>query len=370
MAEPLINHFGIEIPQKIAAMIEKVYPEFDSAGFVKEVAKEFDELNLMQRGARIADVLQPFLPDDFPAAVDILVKSIGPKLEGTENHGMAPFLYLPHMNFIAKFGLDHFKESMQAQHTLTQRFTAEFSIRPFIEKYPEKTLARLREWTKDPSEHVRRLVSEGTRPRLPWASRLREFQRDPTPALALLELLKDDPSLYVRRSVANHLNDIGKDHPEVLVKTTRKWMKGASDERQWLIRHALRSAIKRGDRDALAVLGFVGDENIGIENLNITPAAPAIGKKVMIRFKVANEDSRQRSVMVDCQVHFVKANGSSSPKVFKLKAVEFGPQERVEIRKSISLAEMTTRKHYPGLHKIDVMLNGAIRPLGEFDLRK
>ena len=150
---------------------------------------------------------------DYPHAVDVLLASASQPHEHRASGGMAAFLYMPHLFFVAQHGLDHFEDSMRAQHALTQRFTAEYSIRAFLEKHPERTLARLREWTRDPSPHVRRLVSEGTRPRLPWAPRLRAFQKDPRPVLELLELLKDDPELYVRRSVANNLNDIGKDHP-------------------------------------------------------------------------------------------------------------------------------------------------------------
>ena len=160
---------------------------------------------------------------------------------------------------------------MQAQHELTQRFTAEFSIRPFIERHPEATLARLAQWTQDPSPHVRRLVSEGTRPRLPWASRLRDFQRDPAPVLALLERLKDDPELYVRRSVANNLNDIGKDHPDLLADVARRWLQNASPERRWIVRHALRSAIKRAEPGALSALGYGAAPTLAIERVRIEP---------------------------------------------------------------------------------------------------
>ena len=169
---------------------------------------------------------------------------------------MAAFLYMPHLFFVARHGLDHFEDSMRAQHALTQLFTAEYSIRAFLEKHPGATLARLREWTADPSHHVRRLVSEGTRPRLPWAPRLRAFQKDPRPVLELLELLKDDPELYVRRSVANNLNDIGKDHPALLTAVAKRWLRGASPERRWIVSHALRSAVKRADAGALGALGY------------------------------------------------------------------------------------------------------------------
>lgn len=368
MAEPLKNHFGPEIPRRIAEMISAVFPRFDAKAFIDDALKGYEALALTPRGWQIAKTLRRHLPEDYPQGAEILIASLGPKLDRTEEQGMAPFLYLPHVLFVAEYGLDHFEISMQAQYELTQRFTAEFSIRPFLIRYPEATLARLKIWTKDPSPHVCRLVSEGTRPRLPWAPRLRVFQKDPRPVLALLERLKDDPELYVRRSVANNLNDIGKDHPALLVETARRWMNDATEERLWLIRHALRSAIKRGEPGALGVLGFGKKANVSIRNAAITPKRPRVGGSVTIGFEVVNKDSRRQRVLVDLRVHFVKANGKTGPKVFKLKTIDLAPKETVPLEKTISLAEMTTRKHYPGMHRVEVVLNGAAEPLGAFEL--
>jgi 3-methyladenine DNA glycosylase AlkC len=290
-------------------------------------------------------------------------------------HGRTPglslgsFIYLPHTVYVAEFGLEHFELSMQAQHTLTQRFTAEFSIRPFLQKHPEATLERLAEWTADPSEHVRRLVSEGTRPRLPWASRLPAFQRDPAPVLALLERLKDDPSLYVRRSVANNLNDIGKDHPDVLAATATAWLRDATTPaRRWIVQHALRSAVKRGEPGALAALGFGASADVVIDQASITPPSAVVGGTLAVAFDVTNNTAQAQRVLVDFAVHYVKANGQSRAKVFKLKTLDLAAHETQRVGKTISLAEMTTRKHYPGLHRVDAILNGGARSLGSFEL--
>lgn len=368
MAEPLKNQFGVEIPGKIARMIARSFPEFKQAAFVKDALDGYEALELIPRGWKIARTLRGYLPAHYPAAAEILIASLGPKLDKTDGNGMDTFLYLPHVCFVAEYGLDHFDVSMRAQYELTQRFTAEFCIRPFLERHTEATLACLKDWTKDPNPHVRRLVSEGTRPRLPWAPRLREFQKDPRPVLALLELLKDDPELYVRRSVANNLNDIGKDHPSLLVKTARRWMKNATNERRWLISHALRSAVKRGEPGALAVMGFGGVPKISVGNVNIRPKRIVMGNSVKIAFEVTNTGTGNQRMLVDFRIHFMKANGKASPKVFKLKAVELAPRETVQMGKAISLAEMTTRKHYAGTHKVDVVLNGHTQPLGKFEL--
>lgn len=368
MGEPLKNHFGSEIPRRIAGMISNVWPEFNASAFVADALRGYEPLELKQRAAHIAQVMHQHLPTSFTKAADVLLASLGPKLEGTEGFGMAPFLYMPHVIYVAEHGVDHFEESMRLQYELTQRFSAEFSIRTFLERNPKQTLGRLREWTKDPSPHVRRLVSEGTRPRLPWAGRLRDFQRDPTPVLALLELLKDDPDLYVRRSVANNLNDIGKDHPKLLGEIARRWLTDASEERRWLVRHALRSAVKRGEAHALSAMGYGGSARVSVDRVRITPRRAAIGGAVTVSFEVTNTSTRSQQVLVDFRIHFIKANGKASPKVFKLKEVSLSARETARLEKKVSLAEMTTRKHYPGKHIVDVVVNGQTKPLGSFVL--
>ncbi len=370
MAETLKSKYGPEIPKQIAQMIEVVHPTFPAKAFLNDVLAGYEDLELMPRGAHIAACLKNHLPAAFPRAVKILVNSMGPTAAPVEGNGMAPFLYMPHAMFVAKHGLAHFAESMRAQYEITQRFTAEFSIRSFIEQHPDATLKQLKTWATDPSHHVRRLVSEGTRPRLPWASRLREFQRDPRPVLALLELLKDDASLYVRRSVANNLNDIGKDHPALLVEVAARWMEGASREREWIVRHALRSAVKRGDRAALAVLGFGGSNKAQVSNGRVSPVSVKIGGRITLSFLLTNRGRQPLPTVVDYVVYFIKSNGTASPKVFKLKKLVLAPGETAAVTKSLVLKEMTTRKHYPGVHRVGVLINGEEHPVGQFRLSK
>jgi 3-methyladenine DNA glycosylase AlkC len=371
MAEPLKNHFGAAVPRHIARMIEASFPRFESRAFLRDVLEGYEPLELMPRGWKIARALREHLPKDYPRAVDILLSSLeaGPRYEPT-SAAMAPFLYMPHTMFVMEYGLEHFEVSMRAQHALTQRFTAEFSIRPFLEKHPEATLARLKRWTTDPSTHVRRLVSEGTRPRLPWAPRLRAFQADPRPVLELLELLKDDPELYVRRSVANNLNDIGKDQPELLVKTAKRWMRDATPERRWIVRHALRSAVKRGEKGALEVLGFGARARVSLRGTSITPKQAVIGDSLRVSLEIVNGASKRQRVLADLRVHFVKASGRSSPKVFKLKTMDLAPGESARLGKTIVLRDLTTRKHHPGDHEVEALLNGRALPLGRFSLSR
>lgn len=371
MAEPLKNHFGPGVVRELAGQIADAWPAFRAGAFISDALSGFDALELMPRGTHLARALRRHLPQDFEAAVEILLASAAVRRSRSAGDGgMASFFFLPHVAFVAEFGLDHFEASMRAQHALTQVFTAEFSIRPFLERHEAATLARLRTWARDPNLHVRRLVSEGTRPRLPWASRLRRFQQDPTPVLTLLELLKDDPALYVRRSVANNLNDIGKDHPEVLLRVAAEWMTGASDERAALVKHALRSLVKAGNRDALKILGFGSSAVVELRRAVCTPARVPAGGKVTVTFDVVNVAARRQRLLIDLRVHFVKGHGGTSPKVFKMTSATVAAGGVVTCRKTITLADLTTRKHHAGRHLVEALVNGTVIPAGSFHLAR
>ena len=368
MAEPLKNHFGPEVPARLGDMIQGVYGEFDRQRFLEIALDGFEELELMDRGRHISAALAETLPSDGEEAIQILMASLGLSPDAPELTGMGAFLYLPVVFFVAERGLGCFETSMLAQRELTKRFTAEFSIRAFLEHSPERTLERLRMWATDPNFHVRRLVSEGTRPRLPWAPRLKRFQDDPGPVVALLELLKDDPEEYVRRSVANNLNDISKDHPELAVEIARRWWVEAGEDRKRLVRHALRTLVKKGHQGALGILGFGEDSPATVETVTCIPEKAAIGGKIQLQVGIMNPSSDETGALVDFRIHFVKASGSASPKVFKGGERRLAAGERATIRKTISVAQQSTRTHYPGVHRVEVMLNGVTCPGVSFEL--
>ncbi|OJH40174.1 DNA alkylation repair protein [Cystobacter ferrugineus] len=365
MPEQLKTFFDRKLVERIATMLRTAHPSFPEQRFVAEATDRLGDHELVGRARHIMQAMHRALPDDFERAAGILLRSLEPESARQESQGMGVFIYLPHTMYVAEHGLGHFETSMRAQYELTKRFTAEFSIRPFLERYPRETLARLQAWTEDPNVHVRRLVSEGTRPRLPWASRLRAFQEDPRPVLALLDRLKDDPELYVRRSVANNLNDIGKDHPDVLVDTCARWKEGASPERLWVIRHALRSSVKRGDLRALEVLGFSGGGSLEV-TASFQPRRVRLGESVRMSLSVTNGARTRQQAIVDLAVHFIKANGSASPKVFKGGKIDLPPGASCILEKTISLATMTTRKHYAGTHRVEALVNGRATDLGSF----
>lgn len=259
---PLKELLGRDLIRLVGESIATVLASFDKKLFQREALNGLDDLEFNQRGQHIGRAIAAQLPPDFDEASPILIASLGPELQATEGNGLAPFFYLPLGHVIAECGIHRFESGMLANYELTKRMTAEFSIRPFLVQHRDKCLARLSKWTNDPNPHVRRLVSEGTRPRLPWAMRLKEFQENPHFTLPLLERLKDDPELYVRRSVANHLADILKDHPTVAYEVCERWLAEIDEShlapaeasgRRWIVRHAVRLPDKKGERRAMTI---------------------------------------------------------------------------------------------------------------------
>lgn len=256
---PLKNLLGLEAVDCLAHNILLVYPQFDTKSFCRDASNGLEPLGILERGKKLARTLRLYLPRKYATAIEIILASLTPPLTRTDTLGLAVFFYLPHISFIAEYGWefeendghDPFLVSMRAQYELTKRFSAEFSMRPFLIKQQERTLSQLLEWTSDPDPHVRRLCSESTRPRLPWAARIPAFIANPTSALPILEALKNDQDLYVRRSVANHLGDIAKDHPEFVFTICERWLIEATNEVKWLIRHALRHPAKKENKTAL-----------------------------------------------------------------------------------------------------------------------
>jgi len=364
----LKTFFSPALVRRLASDLVRVHPAFPARVFVTEALRGLGQLELLDRGRHIARVLARHLPAEYPAAVDVLIRSLGPEHASDEllGVGMAPFYYLPHTLFVAERGLEHFDLSMRAQYELTKRFSAEASIRPYIARDPERTFAVLRRWTKDRSAHVRRLVSEGTRLRLPWAGRVAWLDAHPERVLELLDLLKDDPSTLVRRSVANNLNDLGKTHPRLLYRTCAAWLRGASTERRALVEHALRSAVKRGEAQALRLLGYGGKAAVGVEKVRFDPPRVAIGGRVVMTFMLRSRSRQPQEVLVDVAVHFVKARGHAAPKVFKVGRLTLAPRATVPLRATFSLAVHTTRVPRPGVHAVDVIVNGQARRAGSF----
>lgn len=368
MAEALKDGFGPDVAVRIARMLSQLDADFDTDAFVGAATAGLDELELMPRARHIARALTPYLPSDPCEAIRSITAAL-PDLETARAwRGMEPFVLLPFVLFVAEHGLGCFEESMTAQYEITRRFTAEFSIRAFIEHRYEETMARLHEWTADPDERVRRLVSEGSRPQLPWAPRLRRFQLDPTPVIELLEVLKDDPSPHVRRSVANNLNDIAKDHPEDALDVAERWWADGDHNRRQLVRHGLRTLIKRGDPAALAILGYTAASSVRLRSATIEPEVVPIGDRVRVRIEVENTADTEAAALVDLEVAFVRADGRTRGKVFRGRELSLPPHGTAVLSRSVSVAQQTTRQHHPGRHEVTVLLNGTRIPAGSFEV--
>ena len=334
-------------------------PSFNTPSFLAQIESELDNLELKQRSALIATALHDHLPSNYIEAMTILQQSFPPELSEVDGEFSFGFDMMPIPHFVELYGLDDFETSMAAMKEITKRFSAEFAIRPFLSRYPQRTLTVLQEWAKDGNVHVRRLVSEGTRPRLPWAGRLYQFIEDPTPILPLLAQLRFDSSLYVRRSVANHLNDIAKDHPELVVQTLRDWQQDGDENLEWITRHALRTLIKNGRADALALIGF-GEANVSATEFRVEPTHIQMGQTITIHLTLQSETDIAQALLIDYAIHFVKANGSSSPKVFKWTQKKVNGRQSLSLSKKHTIRPITTRRYYSGEHKVAVQVNGRV----------
>jgi len=368
------NAIGAEAVRELSAGLRAAWRAFDVASFERAALDGLLLLELTERARHVADVLRVHLPRDVPRALVLLARTFPPPAapaapEETDGKvGLPALRFFVHSEFVGRHALEHVDEALAFMRELTQRFTAEFAIRPFIEREPQRLLGVLEQWARDEDVHVRRLVSEGTRPRLPWGKRLRVFDTDQAQVLALLEVLCDDPSEYVRRSVANHLNDIGKDRPQVLLDVAERWLLDAPAPRAKLVKHALRTLVKQGDARALSLLGAGRAAKVEIARATFSPRRVRLGGELVIDVELASTARTRQDLLVDYAIHYVKANGERRAKVFKGRRFQLAAGERTTLRFTRSFADMTTRRHHSGTHAAELLVNGARFPLGEFDV--
>lgn len=360
-APALKNIFDKARYHHIAAETAVVYPRFDGKKFLALALPGLDDLSLMQRLRRTSECLHATLPDDYRKTIAILRK-LAPRI----NSGFVT-LVLP--DYVGLYGRDDFDTSMEALKFFTAFGSSEFAIREFIRQDPARTLAVMKAWAKDESEHVRRLASEGSRPRLPWSFRLDALMADPELAAPILDALKADGSLYVRKSVANHLNDVTKLHPDWVLGRLKIWPLD-NPHTAWIARHALRTLIKQGDRQALGVIGAGRKADVCITGLSVSPKKLTLGERMALSFTLQSTSRQSQRLVVDYAVHYVKKSGSSSAKVFKLKELTLAAGESVQLSRSQVVRDFTTRVHHAGRHAVDIMVNGECLASGHFDLVK
>ncbi|MDO6763312.1 DNA alkylation repair protein [Agarivorans sp. 1_MG-2023] len=357
--EQMLMKNGLAEPalQRISKGITAVYPQFDRERFLSLALDGLEALELKQRVTQIIEVLLQTLPADFSETAKILSELPKHWDRGDPDDSLRGFAVWPVTDYVAVAGINDPQRALPVLALLTPLFSAEFAIRPFIEKYPELTWSRLHDWCEDEDEHIRRLASEGCRPRLPWGAQLKGLIGDPTPILALLDKLKADDSLYVRRSVANNLNDISKDHPEQVLALCQRWQSKASEEVEWVIKHATRSLVKQGHPLSFPLLGYTAKPQIELEEFALLKPQVKMGDSLTFALAIRAKQAKQKFVL-DFAVHFVKANGKTAAKVFKLKNLSLNKDEMFAIEKQHSFKAISTRKYYPGEHFVALHING------------
>ena len=365
MPELLKDIYTPQFFEQFLQVVKKIIPDFNQDSFLAAIHNDgWDDKELKQRIRHIATTLNDHLPHDYPGNLKAILSIISElKNNGTKEDSLE-YMFFP--DFIELYGLAHYDISINAIEDITQFSSCEFAVRPFIITYKEEMMERILQWSNHENAHVRRLASEGCRPRLPWAMALPPFKKDPSPILPILESLRDDPSEYVRRSVANNLNDISKDHPELVKDIAKRW-KGRSGETDSLVKHACRTLLKQGDREVMTLFGFGDVSHIAIHDLRILTPKVSAGGFLEFTFTLENTSDKPSKIRLEYGVFFQKANGTLSRKIFKISERVYPENSNTQISKRHSFKKISTRRYYPGLHEVSVVVNGNVFGKGEFD---
>lgn len=355
--------------RRIGTALQHADAQFSRDAFVKTATRGLDKLELKDRVGHLIEALHRYLPEDFKETASLLVRAKEHWDPGDPDDPLRGFAGWPLIDYIPAYGLDAPTIALPALRELTSLFSAEFAIRPFILQQFVPTVEHLTVWCDDPDPAVRRLVSEGTRPRLPWGQRLPPFVADPSPIFPLLERLKSDSSASVRRSVANNLNDISKDHPERVIEICRAWQAENLPHGDKLIRHALRTLIKAGHPDVFPLLGYTASPEISVKDPAVSPRDIKLGESVTVTATLVSTGRSHQRVVLDYAMHHVKANGRTTAKVFKLKELSLAPGESVTISRKHTFRNITTRAYHPGTHAVELLINGVPQGPIPFELR-
>lgn len=348
---------GVQAIKRIANSVALVVPGFNAKAFQKDSERGLEELELKARVHHLIAVLHRHYDLPFKKLSKHLHDLPDVWDRGSATDSKAGFAAWPLIDYVAVHGLQHPKEALKTLEKLTPLFSAEFAVRPFIQQHTDVTYETLLKWCEHPSEHVRRLASEGSRSRLPWGMRLPQFIKNPDPLLAILEKLKADESLYVRRSVANNLNDISKDNPEWMINLCERWLTDSHEYTNWIVKHALRSLVKAGDVRVFPLLGYAAKPTAVASEIQLNKKKIAVGDSITFSCVITGGEKAQ-NVVVDYVVYFVKASGKLAPKVFKLKNIILAENETIAISKTHSFKLITTRRYYPGAHQLAIQING------------
>ncbi|HFL3558184.1 TPA: DNA alkylation repair protein [Clostridioides difficile] len=357
MPELLKNMYNRESLYEVAVAIQSVYNSFKVDEFIKSTMDEtWNNLELKARCRKISMSLGMYLPEDYKEALSILEKSVT---------GFYFAFFFP--DFVEVYGQDdiNWDLSISALERNTEYWSSEFAVRAFIIKDEERMMAQMRKWSKHKSEHVRRLASEGCRPQLPWGQAISKFKKDPTPVLPILEQLKTDTSTYVQKSVANNLNDISKTHPDLVISIAKDWY-GKNKSTNWIVKHGCRTLLKKGNRDVLALFGYDDTTSINLQDFTLETTSISIGEDLTFSFNIlAKKATKTR---LEYGIDYIKSNGKKSRKIFKISEVSLKENEKKSYMKKHSFADVSVRKHYPGIHSIAIIINGIEKDKLDFEL--
>lgn len=346
MPEPLKNLYNKQLISSLSKEIKSVYPQFNKKQFEEKVfSPDWQDKELKARMRHISETLSQHLPSQYTQAIEIL-KIVAAKYNG--------FQYMIFPDYVELNGLEDYPTSIAALELFTQYSSSEFAVRPFIINYREKMMAQMKQWAESENHHVRRLASEGCRPRLPWAMALPQFKKDPGPVIEILDKLKNDPSEYVRRSVANNLNDISKDNPHIVVQLAQQWInKNANTDK--IIKHGCRTLLKQAHPEILDLYQFSAPKHINISNFKVQKSV-AQGDQLEFSFAIKSKQTKLGKLRIEYAIDFLKSNNTHSRKIFKISEAEY-EEDKKEIKKNHSFKPITTRKHYPGEHGLAIIIN-------------
>lgn len=376
MAEAFKNMFNEQLFDKFGKDLKLVITDFDTRAFVSQIMDdEWKNREFKQRIAHITTILKKFLPADYKEAIakiiemlDYVEKTIPDfsKIDDTK-FGLTLEYGMILDNYVEQYGLDDYETSIKAIERITQFTSCEFATHPFIIRYPDAMMAQMLAWSNHPHWGVRRLASEGCRPRLPWAMALPDLKKNPAPIIPILENLKNDPAKSVRLSVANNLNDIAKDNPEVVVDLAKKWY-GESKEVDWVIKHGCRTLLKCGNPDIMELFGLGSIKNISIEDFQILTPEVKVGNSLEFSFNLLNNNKKKAKIRLEYGIYYQKANGTLTKKVHKISEKEYAENSTKQITRKHSFKVVTTRKLHLGLHQVAVIINGNEFDKHDFEL--
>ncbi len=359
--EPLKNIFSLQLIHILGNNIQAVYPQFALNEFIAMASNNLENLEMKPRSYQIYTALHHFLPDNFEESASICIQSFGAELSENQNRafGLSVFYYLPFSDWISEQGVapEKLPTSFKFLSELTKRFTAEFAVRKFLIEFPKQTMDFIHQCSQSNNLHLRRFASEGIRPYLPWGLQIKSFAQNPQPVFEVLQKLMHDESEYVQKSVGNNLNDITKNHPDLVIDFLNPYTQNPTKGQQKIIHLATRNLIKKGYSKAFQLLNYTTQIQCAAQ-IKISPSTIKMGETITLEAQIQPNSSHSQNLLMDYCIYFVRNNNKNNGKVFKWKKLQLNPQQNIQLQTQYSFKPITTRKYYPGEHFISIIING------------